>query len=100
MPWLEALPEADLPLGAHTQLTLAGQDILLAHLDDGFHAVHDRCLHRGASLAAGPVEDGVVTCHLHFWSFDLRTGASTQVPGLALRVFPVKSEKGMIHVEV
>lgn len=100
MPWLRALAEAELPLGAHTRVDLGGQAVLLSRLDDGYHAVHDICLHRGASLAAGPLEDGIITCHLHFWSFDARTGACTQVPGLALRVFNVKVEEGDVHVEI
>lgn len=100
MPWLKALPATELALGAHARVDLGGQPILLAHLDDGWHAVHDTCLHRGASLAAGPLEGGVVTCHLHFWSFDVRTGACTQVPSAQLRVFPVKVEEGDVYVEV
>ncbi len=100
MPWVAVLDDAALPLGAHTRVEAQGQPILLARLDDGLHAVHDVCLHRGASLAAGPLADGVVTCYLHFWSFDVRSGACTQVPGLQLRVFPVKSEEGKIHVEL
>lgn len=100
MAWHRALAETALALGAHARVDLSGQPILLSHLDDGFHAVHDTCLHRGASLAAGPLEDGILTCHLHFWCFDARTGASTQVPGLALRVFNVRTEKGDVYVEV
>jgi nitrite reductase/ring-hydroxylating ferredoxin subunit len=100
MAWHKALPVAALPVGAHTRVELDGQPILLSHLEDGFHAVHDTCLHRGASLAAGPMAQGLITCHLHFWSFDARSGACTQVPGLALKAFNVKIEEGEVHVEV
>lgn len=98
--WHRALPAEGLPVGGHTRVDLGGQPVLLARLEDGWHAVHDTCLHRGASLAAGPLEAGVVTCHLHFWSFEVRTGACTQVPGLALRRFNVKIEEGDVHVEI
>lgn len=100
MAWLRALDLATLPVGAHTRVDLGGQAILLSHLDDGVHAVHDTCLHRGASLAAGPLAGGKVTCHLHFWSFDARSGECVQVPSIRLRKFPVKIEDGAIHVEV
>ena len=100
MAWQRALAAAELPLGAHTRVDLGGQPILLCHLQDGFHAVHDVCLHRGASLAAGPLEDGRITCHLHFWSFDVRSGACIQVPSIQLRVFPVKIEAEDVHVEI
>jgi nitrite reductase/ring-hydroxylating ferredoxin subunit len=100
MPWHKALAIESLPLGAHTRVELQGQAILLSHLDDGFFAVHDVCLHRGASLAAGPLENGLITCHLHFWAFDARNGACAQVPGLALRAFNTKTEEGDLYVEI
>lgn len=90
----------DLPVGSKIRCDAGGQPILLARLEDGLHAVHDTCLHRGASLSASDMVDGVVTCHLHFWSFDVRSGASLQVPGLKLRTFTVLEEEGRIHVEV
>lgn len=100
MAWQRALAQGDLAPGAHARVELQGQAILLSHLDDGWHAVHDVCLHRGASLAAGPLQDGVVTCHLHFWSFDVRTGVCTQVPSAVLKVFPVKLEEGDVYVDI
>jgi nitrite reductase (NADH) small subunit len=100
MAWHKALAVDALPLGAHTRIEVEGQPILLAHLEDGFHAVHDTCLHRGASLSAGPMVGGQVSCHLHFWAFDVRSGACTQVPGLALKVFKARTEEGDVYVEL
>ena len=42
---------------------------------DGFHALAAACPHRGGPLADGLVADSCVTCPLHGWRFDLRTGA-------------------------
>jgi nitrite reductase/ring-hydroxylating ferredoxin subunit len=100
MAWHAVLRAEDLPLGGHRRVEVLGQPILLARLDDGWHAVHDTCLHRGASLAAGALEDTRVTCPLHFWVFDVRDGTCAQVPGLALKVFPVKLEEGTVYVDV
>ena len=100
MPFEYALDETALALGQHTKVLLGGQPILLSHLDDGFHAVHDTCLHRGASLSVGPLEGRTVTCHLHFWTFDVCDGACTQVPSIRLRVFPTKVEEGKVYVDV
>jgi nitrite reductase/ring-hydroxylating ferredoxin subunit len=99
LPVVFAACSKDLPPGSHLRCDAAGQPVLLARLGDGLHAVHDTCLHRGASLSASPVQDGVVTCHLHFWSFDVRSGACLQVPGLKLRTFVVFEEEGNIYVE-
>jgi UDP-MurNAc hydroxylase len=41
----------------------------------GDHLVQRHCPHLGADLARfGDVEDGVLTCGLHGWQFDLETG--------------------------
>jgi nitrite reductase/ring-hydroxylating ferredoxin subunit len=72
----------------------------VARLEDGLFAVHDTCLHRGASLSAGPLRDGVVTCMLHFWSFDVRNGACVQVPSLRLRSFAVSESGGSVYVDL
>ena len=100
MAWIAALPETGLPVGGHRRLELGGQPILLAHLADGWHAVHDTCLQRGASLSAAPLEGDEAVCHLLFWRFNVRSGACSQVPSMALRVFPVKVEQGGVYVEV
>lgn len=100
MAWQFAIEAAALAEGAHTQVRLGGEAILLSHLDDGFHAVHDTCLHRGASLSAGPLSGSTITCHLHFWAFDVRSGICTQVPSIALKVFPTKTEEGNVYVDV
>lgn len=55
---------------------------------DGW-VVEKRCPHQGAFLdRVGEVEDGVLTCGLHGWSFDVRTGAclSSEGEGTDLRV--------------
>jgi nitrite reductase (NADH) small subunit len=100
MPFERALSLRDLPLGAHAKVFVGGQPLLLSHLDGQVFAVHDTCLHRGGSLAAGPLQDGVITCPLHFWGFDVRTGVCTQVPSLALKAFPTKIDDGEVYVEI
>ena len=100
MGWTPVMPEGALALGGHQRVEPGGVPVLIARLEDGWHAVSDICLHRGASLAAGPLEGAGVTCHLHFWRFDVRTGACEQVPGMALKRFPTKVEDGTVYVEI
>jgi len=100
MAWMKALDEGELAPGGHRRVELDGQRILLARLDDGYHAVHDTCLHRGASLSVLPLEGAEAVCHLHLWRFDVRSGACSQVPSIVLRRFEVKVEQGGVHVDV
>jgi UDP-MurNAc hydroxylase len=48
------------------------------------------CPHRQADLSVfGEIEDGVLTCHLHGWQFDLETGRCLTADDRRLRVRPV-----------
>ena len=100
MPYERALPLSELPVGQHSRVMLSGQQILVANVDGEIHAVSDVCLHRGGSLAGGPLEGDLVTCPLHFWTFNVKSGACVQVPSLVLKVFPTKVENGEVLVEV
>lgn len=100
MAWLLACAEAALPVGERVKVELEGQPILLTHLEDGFFAVHDTCLHRRVSLSEGSIEGATITCSAHFWNYDLRSGACTQLPDQGLQVFNTKVEEGNVYVEV
>jgi len=100
MAWLPALEADALAVGEHRRLDLGGQPVLLARLAQGFYAVHDTCLHRGASLSAGELEGDEAVCHLHGWRFRVEDGVCTQVPSLRLRSFPTRVEGPMVYVEV
>jgi nitrite reductase/ring-hydroxylating ferredoxin subunit len=62
-------------------------------------AYRNRCLHQDAPLAGGWVRNGVLSCPLHFWRYDVATG--TVVKGSAhLDRFPVDVVDGIAYVEV
>ena len=60
-----------------------GEPVLLARLDDGFHAVAGSCTHYGGPLGEGLVVDGEVRCPWHHACFSLRTGAALRAPAFA-----------------
>jgi nitrite reductase (NADH) small subunit len=66
---------ADVPMLEGRAVTVAGRRIAVFRTGDGFHALAGTCPHRGGPLADGIVADSCVTCPLHNWRFDLRTGA-------------------------
>lgn len=99
MPFERALSLAELPEGKHTKVFLAQQNILLARVGGQVYASSDVCLHRGGSLATGPLDGELVTCPLHFWVFNVRTGACEQVPSIVLKTFPTKVENGEVYIE-
>lgn len=46
--------------------------------DDRVFAVRDRCPHKGGPLSQGIVHGARVTCPLHAWVIDLRSGAAVE----------------------
>ena len=66
----------DIPLYEGRRVTVGGRRIAVFRLDDRFVAVDADCPHAGGPLADGIVADACVTCPLHGWRFDLRTGAA------------------------
>ena len=65
----------DLPLLEGRTVRLGARRVAIFRTTDGFHALAAACPHRAGPLADGIVVDSCVTCPLHGWRFDLRTGA-------------------------
>ena len=64
--------------GEGRMVVVNGRHIALFRLDDGFFAIDNLCLHQAGPLCEGEIEDGVVTCPWHGWSYDIRTGILVQ----------------------
>ena len=55
-----------------------------------YFAIDDLCPHMGASLGAGAVEDGVVTCPWHAWRFKVSDGTWCDNPRIKIGSFEVR----------
>lgn len=59
-----------------------GEQGVLFRVGDEFFAVRNRCPHQQfEKLHEGQVEGTTVTCPMHGWKFDLRTGVSVNASG-------------------
>lgn len=75
----------DVPLLEGRTTSVAGRRVAVFRTADGHHAIDAACPHRAGPLADGLVADACVTCPLHGWRFDLRTGAALgNHPGVAV----------------
>jgi len=76
--------------------------VLLVNLDGAIHVYEDSCPHRGVALSCGTLDagSGTLTCGMHFWQYDARTGKGVNPRGLRLRPLPMKVEEDGIWVEV
>jgi 3-phenylpropionate/trans-cinnamate dioxygenase ferredoxin subunit len=56
------------------RVSVEGQEILLAKVDNHYYAVANRCPHMKGDLSAGKLDGNIVTCPRHGSQFDIRNG--------------------------
>jgi len=75
----------DIPVGEGRAYAVAEEQVAVFHLRDGsVRAVGAICPHRGGPLADGLIDDAVVVCPLHGYTYDLITGTETANDGAAV----------------
>ncbi len=107
--------ESELPVGKKKAFKAGDTNILVYHLDDGFHATQTHCTHVFAPLGRGKIVDGCrIRCPFHRAEFDIRTGDvhtwANFPPGIqllnavrgekALKTYRTVVEDGDVMVEV
>lgn len=94
---------AELPPGASLAVRVGDLSIALFNVAGSIYAIDNICPHAGAPLARGPLGGSggaIVTCPLHGWRFDVRTGRSPHLRGERLNTFAVRIADGSIEVGV
>jgi nitrite reductase/ring-hydroxylating ferredoxin subunit len=76
-------------------------EIGLYRVDGEIHAMENTCPHAGHPLHEGELEGSVITCPLHFWQFDVRTGCRPDdADGWPIPRFPVSVVDGEVWLEL
>ncbi len=76
------VPRAHLEGGAMVRLAWEPFHVLVTLVDGAPSAIEDACNHAGASLSEGVREGRCVSCPMHGYVFDLKTGALVTPRGL------------------
>jgi toluene monooxygenase system ferredoxin subunit len=92
---LEELREGDM-LGVR----VSGRPVLVVRLADRVCAYENRCAHLGVPLDRGRLEGYVLTCAVHHYEYDARTGRGINPRAVRLPAFAVDVARGVIHVDV
>lgn len=90
----------EIPPGQGAAFPVDGK--MVAVFNDGgrYHAINDFCPHMGASLAGGPLENGVVTCPWHAWRFKVCDGTWCDNPRIKTDAYEVRVIGEEIQVRV
>src|SRR5437870_5548021 len=89
-----------IPEGEGATFTVGERLVAVFRSGDRYYAIDDLCPHMGASLGAGHVEDGIVTCPWHAWRFKLADGAWADSPRIRIGCFPVRVANGEIQIKL
>ena len=95
----KVLDVAALPLLTPTLVTVNGEDVVLYRRSDEILAIGNECPHQGGNLCDGWIEGDILSCPLHGWEFDLRSGVCMTIPGERVPRYAVSVEGGAIYLE-
>ena len=74
--------------------------VLVIRFGGTVYAYEDRCAHQGVPLSQGRLDGFVLTCPVHEWLYDVRSGQGINPALACLRPFTVKVEHGRVLVDV
>lgn len=97
--WTPALPADRVPAQGAVAAQAGDTPVLLVRRGETIAALHDRCSHRGCSLAEGEVDGDTVTCGCHGSRFALGDGAVLRGPATAPQpVLDARERDGQVEV--
>jgi len=80
----------DFTPGQGRMVVVSGRHVALFRIGDEFFALDNMCLHRGGPLCDGLIENDVVTCPWHGWSYEIKTGTMVQDPRVGVSKHDVR----------
>lgn len=99
MSWIDIGNIDDIPLrGARKIKTALGCVALFRTAEEEVFATSNTCPHKGGPLNEGIVHGQSVTCPLHNWVFDLKTGQA-RGEDASIATFPARVEDGRILID-
>ena len=98
--FIEVGSVADFSSGQGKKVAVGGRDVALFRLGDEFFALDNMCLHRGGPLCEGFIENEVVTCPWHGWSYDIKTGTMVQDPKVGVSKHDVRIDGDAVSVRL
>ena len=90
----------DFPFGHGRQVVVGRRQIAIFRLDAGFFAIDNLCLHKAGPLCEGQIDNDVVTCPWHGWSYEIKTGTLVQDPRVGVSRHEVKVEGDAVSVRL
>ena len=91
---------SDLNPGENKIVFIEDEEIALFNIDGEFFAISNSCPHRGGPLGDGTLEGDIITCPLHGWRFNVKSGMNEVMPNVKVQCYQVKIEGNDILVSL
>jgi nitrite reductase/ring-hydroxylating ferredoxin subunit/uncharacterized membrane protein len=97
--WSTVIDSSDLAAGVPMRVVVEDTPVFILRHGDGLHALHDRCSHRGCSLAGGELDGESIVCPCHGSRFSLRDGSVERGPATSPQpAYEVRESGGKVEV--
>jgi nitrite reductase/ring-hydroxylating ferredoxin subunit len=97
--WIDVYDDGELWDGDIAGVTAGKEKIIIMRSNEELRAFKDCCPHKATPLSDGDLADGILTCNVHLWEFDVSTGESVNPCGEKLESFPIRENGGRIEVQ-
>ena len=94
--WTRLLASDELLEGDLTEAVAGEQRLALSRVQGQVYAVDGVCRHAAGPLGEGHLDGFTLTCPIHGWSYDVRSGRSDMDAEATLRTFKIVEEVGSI----
>jgi nitrite reductase/ring-hydroxylating ferredoxin subunit len=100
--WTAAIGSDELPADELKAVNVDDTPVLLVRHRKHVHAIHDRCSHRGCSLAGtGELDGETVQCGCHGSRFSLRDGSVERGPATSPQpAYEVREQDGRVEIKL
>lgn len=89
---------SDIRAGRGKALTFKGRRIAVFNDNGDFCALSNICAHAMGSLAKGRIRNGVVTCPVHGYVYDAKTGACQTDARLRVEAYEIIVDDGEVKI--
>ncbi len=83
--WIDLGPVEELQKKPLQEIKIGMGKLALTYVDGEFGAVDGICIHANGSLGEGTLEGNIITCPLHQWKYDRKSGRGCGTPGAVAR---------------
>lgn len=97
--WVDVYDDDELWDGDMAGVSIGKDKFLIMRNNDELRAYKDACPHKGTPLSDGDLDDGILTCNVHLWEFDVDSGDSVNPCGEKLTGYPVRVNDGRIEIQ-